>query len=136
MHHIVESRTRPLLERHRGRAEEEEAGDPLLCAHAEAAADLLRIGGPAGYPAAGKAQSVGGEEEVHAGRAARQLLLPDRDLGAVDRARDEDDQLGRLVGEAVDRLQLEPRRLLARLLLGAIGAFEQGMEIAAPLARD
>src|SRR3954470_17085904 len=115
MHHIVESGTRPLLERPGGRAEKEEAGDPLLRAQAEAAADLLRIGRPAGHPAAGEAHRMSGEEEVHAGRAARQLLLPDRDLGALDRARDEDDQLWRLVGEAVDRLQLEPRRLLARL---------------------
>ena len=46
----------------------------------KARAHALRISAPAGDPARDIAERVGGEQQVHARRAARQLLLPHRDL--------------------------------------------------------
>src|SRR4051794_21411102 len=42
---------------------------------------------------------MGGEQQVHARRAARQLLLPYRDLMVRHWCRDQHDQLARVMGE-------------------------------------
>src|SRR4029079_3410084 len=91
-HHIPKFRPREILELTPRMAEEDEASDGLP-GGTEGASYPFGICAPAGDPAGGKAERVGREQEVHARRAAGQLLLPFRDLVLGRRRGDEDDQL-------------------------------------------
>src|SRR6185437_2527235 len=79
-------------------ADEDEAADPLA-RFAECAAHRFRIRAPSGHPAGDIAERVGGKQQVHSRRAARQLLLPQRNLVIGHGGRDEQDELTRVVCE-------------------------------------
>src|SRR3546814_18608675 len=84
---IVECRPWPLLEIARRTADQDEACDPLVRA-AERVADGIRLGGPAGEPAAHKPPRMPCGEPVPASPAPRQPLSPQGDLaGAASRAK-------------------------------------------------
>src|SRR6476620_12501994 len=90
-------------------ADEDEAGE-ALARSAKGAADALGIGAPSRHPAGDIAEGVRRKQQVHRGGAARQLLLPDRDLVIRDRGRDEDDELPGIMGELVLLLVMGDRR--------------------------
>src|SRR4051794_12676770 len=92
-------------------ADEDKPGDPLSRA-AERLAYALRISTPAGHPSGDITKRVRREQQVHARRAARELLLPHRDLVIRDRGRDEHDELPRVMGELV---------LLFEMRIGGVG---------------
>ena len=75
----------------------------------KARANAFRISAPAGHPAGDIAKRMRREQQVHARRAARQFLLPDRDLVVLDRRRDEHDELARVVRELVFLLVMGDR---------------------------
>ena len=68
-------------------AEMDEAGHPLGRAHAQELQGVVVEGVPVGDPVGAEAHRLGRDQQGHADRACRQLLLPQRDLGRL-RARD------------------------------------------------
>src|SRR5687768_15923079 len=78
---VADLRPHSLFQLAARRADEDEAGNALR-RRAEGIAHRVVIGGPAGHPASRKARGVHRVEQVHAGGAAAQLLLPERDLRA------------------------------------------------------
>src|SRR5437764_7055659 len=91
-------------------ADEDETGNPLARL-TEGRPHAWRVSSPAGHPARDIAERMGRNQQVHAGRAARQLLLPDRNLVIGNWRGNQDEKLPRIMGE-----------LMLFLMVGVSGA--------------
>src|SRR5918994_7154572 len=89
-----------------GRPDIYEAGHPLVRGQAKRAAHALAIGTPLGDPLRAVAERIGGEDEILAGGAGRQDLLPFRRPLALHHPRDHRDHERR--AQEPLRLVLEP----------------------------
>src|SRR5215208_1408538 len=95
-----EVRAHPLRGLLEDRSDVDEPGDPLARIEPEGVENAAVEGVPLGDPGGAVAERMGGMEQVHAGRARGQNLLPFGDLDVRLRPRDDADHKRR-PGEAV-----------------------------------